>query len=428
MSFTQQQQKIHHQVAMGRGQSEGKIQPDARGKIKPAKQTSHLDTGEQLLEAVTQGKPNIVKRLLDTHANTNFANAAGETPLIKACSLAEGDTRGKIVALLLTKGSCNVNHQDSSRQTALMKAVQSRDRGLVKDLLSHKADVVLEDCEGNTALCHAAIVGSLDIIRAMLAEWKRHKLPIDCKNMRGLTPLLLAAQNGHLQGAKLLVEMGGASSTIRDLDNFMTAAEWLQQSSFCGADDINFLSPPHLQHSGKHKKRVKTLSDYLEDDSLTTASSPDMYAFKHKFDKDDLNLPVIKSHDQPHDQPPASRRQYSNAAKSMFDIPTLATAFSSTKSSAFSHGKPVPISRQAKLLDGIPQSRTLGTNCLAKRKSFLNPNRRGKFYAEGSLEPLQSGPNPKKLSRINSFCEDAEELDVMTNLRRSGTLPPLEPQ
>ena len=415
-----QQQKIHHQAMIGRGQTEGKSQPDPRGKKKPAKQNTHqLDTGEQLLEAASQGKTKIVKRLLDTHASTNFANAVGETPLMKACSLAEDGARPRITALLLAKG-CNIDHQDSSRQTALMKAVQSQDKGLVKELLSHNADITLEDYEGNTALCHAAITGNTDIIKTILVEWKRHKLPIDCKNMRGLTPLLLAAQNGHLQGAELLVEMGGASSTIRDLDNFMTAGEWLKQSSFCTADDIKFLSPLHIRHR-KHKKRVKTLSDYL-DDGLTASSSPDMYKLKHDLDKNSFNLPVIKSHAQSHD-PPASRKQFSNTGtKSMFDLPTIATSFSSAISP---HDRTVPELRQ---VDGIPRSRAQATNYLAKRKTFLNPNRRGKFYAEGSLEPLQSGPNPKKLSRMNSFCEDSEELNLTMDLRRSGTLPPLEPE
>ena len=110
-------------------------------------------------------------------------------------------------------------------------------------LLEAHSDISLEDSDGNNALCHAARLGYEEILQRLVREFKRSKVSVDQKNMHGLTPLLLACQEGHLICARILVCEGGASPTIRDLDNFMNAEEWMTLSGFFTSAELAFLSP-----------------------------------------------------------------------------------------------------------------------------------------------------------------------------------------
>ena len=383
------------------------------GKIKP--RVSHLNLSLQLLEAIQQGKAKIVKRLLDSRVDINVVTESGQSPLLLACSLKESVNREKITSLLLDRG-CQINLPDRAGVTALMIAIDNQDEGLVSKLLEKGADVGLSDFEGNTALCHAAKIGDPNILRTILHETQRHKINIDQKNMRGLTPLLIAAQNGHLEAAKILVEKGKASSTIRDLDNFMTPEDWMKQTSFCSPSDLSFLSP-RMRHK-RSKKGIKTLADYLSSDDLeSTGSSPNVYEFRldgASSHESSITLPHITSH---HD-PVAGK-----SAKSMFDLPSLATSRQSTTPS-FSHGKPVPLTRQSNdyhpTLTKNPKTDLFQSNYLRKRKTLLGPIRRSKFYSEGSLEPLSS--RPPSLLRMDSVSEETSDI-LGSSMKRSQPLP-----
>ena len=383
------------------------------GKIKP--QVSHLNLSLQLLEAIQQGKAKIVKRLLDSRVDINVVTDSGQSPLLLACSLKESVNREKITSLLLDRG-CQINLPDRAGVTALMIAVDNQDEGLVSKLLEKGADVGLSDFEGNTALCHAAKIGDPNILRTILHETQRHKINIDQKNMRGLTPLLIAAQNGHLEAAKILVEKGKASSTIRDLDNFMTPEDWMKQTSFYSPSDLSFLSP-RMRHK-RSKKGIKTLADYLSSDDLeSTGSSPNVYEFRldeASSHQSSITLPHITSH---HD--PVSGK----STKSMFDLPSLATSKQSVTPS-FSHGKPVPLTRLSNdhhpTLTKNPKADLFQSNYLRKRKTMLGPIRRSKFYSEGSLEPLSS--RPPSLLRMDSVSEETSDI-LGSSMKCSQPLP-----
>ena len=125
----------------------------------------------------------------------------------------------------------------------------------------------MQDCYGNTALCYAAEIGTEETVRALTEATLTQGAPIDHRNMRGLTPLLIACRNGHLSVARILVTKGGASPKIRDLDNFMTAAELMKKSGPFSESEIKFLFPASrkLSHYRKQcqQKGIKTLSHFL---------------------------------------------------------------------------------------------------------------------------------------------------------------------
>ena len=350
--------------------------------------TSHLDVNAQLLDAVQHEKPRVVRRMLESRADPNACNGRNETPLMLACSIQKEEARDTIMKLLLKKGA-EVNLQDNVGQTALMKAILLNDTAMTMMLLDNHSDVSLDDCDGNNALCHAATTGNEAIVQRVVKEFKRRKLDVDRRNMRGLTPLLIACQAGHLNCAKILVFDGGASPSIRDLDNFMNAEDWMRETGFCSSPELAFLSPTARKRNYYRKQRqmrgIKTLSDFLPLEAC--GSEPNVFMMCKGGERNETSFPQLSSASSTHHTSSSSSQSITGLTKSMFDLP------SASKHSTLGHSmvKPVPV--RPVLKPEIALSSSMKTDLyrspyLSKRQHYLSRNRRSEFYHQGSLEPL----------------------------------------
>lgn len=335
----------------------------AKGK---AVATTHINLTVQLLEAVQQGKTKIVKRLLDNRIDTNCVTEGQETPLLLAASLKDRDASKAITNLLLDRG-CLVNTCNTKGQTALLSAINMQDYELVVTLLEKGSDVGLADHEGNTPLCIAAKTGNADIVQKVLSASLKNRISVDHRNMRGLTALLIATQGSHLQAAKILVEKGKASLTIRDLENFMTPEDWMKETSCYNSSELFFLSPK-MRHK-RNRKAIKTLSDYMNDD-LPHTESPNVY----EFDKSSsIKLPHIAT------------STGLGLGRSMFEV---ASVKQSPKSTALSLGRVVPLPQQTKFRLSAPLLLSTSSGSYHTVYGSKKAIRRSGFYSEGSLEPL----------------------------------------
>lgn len=371
-----------------------------------------VDLKKQLLDSVAQCKPKIVKRLMDARVDPNCTNELGETPLIIACQLEDGDARRKIASLLLKSSAC-VNSQDISGNTPMSNAVKKVDEHLAEALLEKGADVSLTTGDGNNILCCAAACGSVRITKLVLKEVLKQKLPVDHKNMHGITPLLLAAQSGHIDVARILVKEGKASVTIRDLDNFMTAEQWMRHVGFYTAQEIAFLSPKSRH---KRKTAARSLLDSVVE--LESESSPDIFGIekvRHTSSKQQpapLSLPHIPS------QALSSRQN--DSTRSMFELPSVSTSSLPKLDSKFKT-EHIPAAR-------VSQHDIFSSSYLNKRKSIVEHNKKSKFYAKGSLEPLSTPlappPAPPSLKRMNSVVTK-DEMDIGDFKKQHTKLPPL---
>ncbi len=401
--------------------------------------TSHVDLNSQLLDAVQQERPRVVRRLLDSKADPSTLNSSNESPLILACSVQNEEARSTIVRQLLKKGA-EVNIQDRSGQTALMKAVIRNDAVTTFALLDSHADVSLQDREGNNVLCHAALHGNEDIVQRMIDEFKTRKLDVDKRNMRGLTPLLIACQEGNVQCARVLVLEGGASPKIRDLDNFMTAEEWMRSSGVsCSSPELTFLSPATRKRNYYRKQRqlkgMKTLSDYplpVDLDKKGSTSTPNTFCVRQEVERDGIRqkgnpvLPGIV------DTSPAQVRSFSlishsgpspsSPSKSMFD-------FSGTKPDpplSLPHKKAaVPIRRplsKPEVPFSMVKADLYHSPYLAQRQCYLSRDRRSEYYKRGSLQPLDFNAR-EKLSQLQAREEQKRRSTAAT---RHNALPPLK--
>ena len=365
-------------------------QPQPGGRKKPgggkvASSSKHLAT--QLLEAVRLEKPRIVKRLLDNKISCSVTNEYGESPLHLACSAAGEETRGKMASQLLSYG-CDVNAVDRDGRTALMRAVERGDGDLVRLLLENQSDAGVEDSQGDTVLVYAARGGKADIVRRLVREARRSKRDIDHKNMRGLTALLVAAREGHVDASRILAEDGNASLTVRDLDNFMTAEEWLLDAGY-SEDEASFLSPKTRR---RHRRGVKTLSEYIAEEKETHTNGgvgksgpiPSVLGERGR-----IGTLHFTSQSYPSEQ--------QRKSSSMFDFPPAGGAMRKKSSSSQN-------------LFSLNQSRARGSDIpthkhglfnspyLARKNSFVSPNRTSQYFTEGALEPISTTSEKHQLS------------------------------
>ena len=180
-----------------------------------------------LSEASRRGDVDVMRLLLRAGADANEANAEGQTAL-----MAVARTGNLAAATLLVQHGAKVDTREHwGGQTALIWAAAQNQAAMIKLLASRGADVnaraTVRDWQrrvtaegrpkdmnhgGMTPLLYAAREGHIDCMRELL----RLKAQVDLADPDGTTPLVLALMNGHWDAGKLLIE-AGADVNLWDL-------------------------------------------------------------------------------------------------------------------------------------------------------------------------------------------------------------------
>jgi ankyrin repeat protein len=193
--------------------------------------TPEVDGTTPLHWAVHRDDADLVERLIHAGARAEGKNTYGVTPLEEAAVI--GNTA--VLKLLLEAGA-NVNSTNGDGQTALMVIARTSNVAAAKLLLSHGAKVnPVEQWRGQTALMWAAAEGQAAMVKLLVASgaevnvrskannWDRNTTAegtgLGAKYLPagGLTALLFAARQGHLDCAQALVE-AGADKDLQDPD------------------------------------------------------------------------------------------------------------------------------------------------------------------------------------------------------------------
>lgn len=145
--------------------------------------------GTALMYAATAADVEAVEVLLARGARADTRAANGWTAL----TLAAARGFGEVVTKLLVHGA-DPNIADVYGWTPLMRAADANQAASVRALLaSTRTRVNLHDENGHTALHHAAIQGSPDIVHLLIARGA----DIRAKDRSGRTPATLASLQGY---------------------------------------------------------------------------------------------------------------------------------------------------------------------------------------------------------------------------------------
>lgn len=211
--------------------------------------------------AVHHNDADAVRRLIAAGANVSAENRYGVPPLLLACR----NGSAEVIELLLKAGA-DPNATAGGGETALMIAARTGRRDAVETLLAYKADVDDDDRQGQTALMWAAAEGHVDVVDALLEagadEEARLKsgfnalffavregraavverllrAGLDVNSVmqpasddgpnRGVTPLLLAIENGHFELAAALLEAGAKADDSRRGYTALHALTWVRK-------------------------------------------------------------------------------------------------------------------------------------------------------------------------------------------------------
>lgn len=245
-----------------------------------------------LLLAAYGGHRHLVERLLQLGATLNDKNACGFTPLLSAAnggqlemaewllshgaSLDEADYDGytslilaacggniDLVKFFLDRGA-SIKERNGNGDTALLLAAYCGNRELVDWLLTNGSSLSEKNDTGMGALISAANGGDVDVVELLLQ--RIHEAGPDCgdglenTDEGGYTPLLLAAQRGHLDVVKILAMYGAnimAETAIHRNNAISLSMEFEEVNKYLL--HIQHYRPMQIAADARNYKRVVSL-------------------------------------------------------------------------------------------------------------------------------------------------------------------------
>ena len=151
----------------------------------------------------------MVQLLLDNKADVNFPDAYGKTPLYGA---SENGMLENVRLLLQHKA--NVDQATAEGDTPLLVSMYyggSRSRGILSELVRHKANPNVTTWGHDTPLHNAVSVGDVDGVRLLL----QHKANVNQATLDSKeTPLHVASSRGRIPIVRILLEAGADEHSI----------------------------------------------------------------------------------------------------------------------------------------------------------------------------------------------------------------------
>ena len=210
--------------------------------------TPEGDGATALHWAVVRDDVEVVESLLRAGADVDAANDYGVTPLTLACT----NRNAAVVEQLLGAGA-DPNATTEMGETALMSCAGTGSAAALEALFEHGASNVdaREKSHGQTALMWAAAQENPEAVRVLLAHGAdvharsaTHLLPVNLGDgdpfeqfvmqpQRGSTPLLMAARNGRIENARLLLDAGAdVNEQMPTGESALVLASFSDQGSF----------------------------------------------------------------------------------------------------------------------------------------------------------------------------------------------------
>ena len=148
------------------------------------------------MRAIESQNYEIVKELLNHHADVNTQDEKGDTALMCAIEYQKYE-----IVIELLNHHANVNVQDEKGNTALIRAIECQNYDIVIELLNHHADVNAQNEKGETAFMLATYFEYHDIVIELL----NHHADVNAQNKDGTTALMFATE--EKEDPKIMIEL-----------------------------------------------------------------------------------------------------------------------------------------------------------------------------------------------------------------------------
>ena len=158
------------------------------------------NTGIQLISAAKRQDWDVVRTLLNSHADVNTTSPDGATALAWASHWDNVE-----LASLLIESGANPDLANDYGITPLILAIKNHSNAMVRILLEGGADANIEQWNGLTPLMDAAKSGDLELVNALLEQGADVNVQ---EPRRGQSALMWSISFGHPDIAKVLVEHG----------------------------------------------------------------------------------------------------------------------------------------------------------------------------------------------------------------------------
>lgn len=163
--------------------------------------------------AVIWGQEDIVKLLLEHHADVSIKNRIGWTPLFYASSAGQSE-----IAEMLIQHGAEVSPRDNRGDTPLCAASLQGRTNIISILLAHGADInTFNNQNGYTPLHWALLTGNEPTV-ALLLE---HGANVNAKDFFGRTPLTAVIRSGKTNIIELLRRYGGKESDPSEVRKYI---------------------------------------------------------------------------------------------------------------------------------------------------------------------------------------------------------------
>ncbi|KAJ5657428.1 uncharacterized protein N7484_001077 [Penicillium longicatenatum] len=216
-----QEQTLYHRAVLGKSRN---ILKELLDRGVPGYDAFDKQKRTPIFLAIEKGHSQIVELLLDKSAGQlAIPDSNEDVALLLAAE--QGRLEGghaKVLERLSEYNVAGLNHKNNEGQTPLILAASAGQFEAVEYLLEQKAQIHEKDSSGCTALHRAAQKGDSGVVEALLKADGAEK---DAQNNDGETPLYIAAYCGNIDAVKILIEYQ-CSVTIPEKDGWqpLTAA------------------------------------------------------------------------------------------------------------------------------------------------------------------------------------------------------------
>lgn len=253
-----------------------------------------------LIIAAAHGHVPVIEYLLESGADVNAVHENGVTALMYAAASGHLDA----VKLLLEKGKVDVNVRHSNGGTAFMEASTGGFIDVMKTLIDNGAMIDFTDTDGVTPLMAVASQGNLEAQTLILESLKKKmseeelKEHINMLSVSGGSAVMFSAAGGHPNCTKQLMEHGADINAIAQAtpEYLVKVKQQMEDGTYPEPDPhVDGVTALHVAAQSGHLDCVKLLLESGADVSILDQEKRSSLQLAVKGNHGDVSIALVKA-------------------------------------------------------------------------------------------------------------------------------------